>query len=426
MKVEGREIGGQREHLAGGAEGVGVPERQGAAGDVDVAGEAVVGVAHREHAARAAVEGDVAAAGQLPGVIETQRGVGADRDRAAGGADLEEVRIGVRIEDAGAQLESTAVEDDLASGAGHAGAQGSGGRLGAIVGRAADGKRASVDEDISRESVGPGEGQGTEAGLGEAAGRGTGDGRADGQRIARRVDADDEVSRRAGGQTDRAADGRGAAAGDQDAGSGDERVGGEAGGPVEEQAGDGERGALGDGARAAARSVDAIGTGSREARSAANGVRQTGVAGPIDCTDETKGVIHREIRRTDGSRGEGRGEEGRRGAADEPTGGLTRQDDAVRGRSSARDDEQSISADGAGRKGGESQAGVAARTVLRLDDAGAGAESQRTERLDQSGRSRIEQKTAATGEAQRRTGASGESRARADDDRAPRDGHQTG
>ena len=244
LEVEGRDVRGQREHLAGGAEGVGVAERQGAAGDVDVAREAKVGVAHREHAARATIEDDVAAAGQLAGVVEPQRGVGTDRDRAAGGADLEEIRVGVRIEDARAQLERAAVEDDLARRAGHAGAQGAGRGLGAIVGRAADGKRAAVDVKVAGEGVGAGQDQGAEARLGEAAGRGAGDGRADGQRVAGRVDADDEVSRGTRGQADRAADRRGGAAGDQHARRGDERVGGEAEGgeTVEEQARDSHSG----------------------------------------------------------------------------------------------------------------------------------------------------------------------------------------
>ena len=97
-----------------------------------------------------------------------------------------------------------------------------------------------------------------------------------------------------------------------------------------------------------ARGVDAVRTGSRKARSAADGVREAGITSPIDRAHETRGVIDREIRGADDGRGEGRGEEGGGRTADERVSGLTGQGDTVRRRGAAGGDEQGVRADRAG------------------------------------------------------------------------------
>ena len=380
LDVERRGVGRHHQRLGGrGAERIDAAEREGAGGEGDVPGEARVGVGEGDRAGRRAGDTEITAAGELADIVELDDGRSAKVERAAARTDGELLRVEVRIEDTRAQLELAAIEDDLAGRAG--GAERAGRGIGAVVSVARHRERAAIDEDVARKTVGARHHQGALPCLGEAARRGGSDRSADVQRVARGVDADEEVLAGGRGQAGRTGDGRSRVLGSQHGRRIDQTVRDERGAPRELKSVDGDAGRLGDRAGRAARRIDPIRPGRRERGGSGHRGGERGVGTPIDGPKEETRIVDREVRRGDGR--------GRVGRTDEiirpertrrPRRGRER--NLVRGAvGSALDDEEGVRAIRAAAERAEIERGVAAAGIRGLDDAAAGREAERTEIL---------------------------------------------
>ena len=380
LDIERRGVGRHHQRLGGrGAERIDAAEREGAGGEGDVTGEGRVGVGEGDRAGGRAGDAEIAAAGELTDVVELDDGRSAEVEGAAARADGELLGVEVRIEDTGAQLELAAVEDDLAGRAG--GAERAGRGIGAVVGVARHRERAAIDEDVARKTIGARHHQGALPCLGEAARRGGSDRSADVQRVARGVDADDEVLAGGGGQAGRTGDGRSRVLGSQHGRRVDQAVRDERRAARELKSIDGDRRTLGDRAARAARRVDPVRLRRRERGRSEHRVGERGIRTPVHGAEEDPRVVDREVRRGDGRGRVGRAEEiVRLKRTGRPGGGRER--NLVRGAvGAAFHDEEGVRPVRAGADGAEVQRGVAAAGIHRLDDAGADGEAERTEIL---------------------------------------------